>query len=80
MPSTDRRLVVLKGGVSVPLDAYLLLLSLEARGIATWREGDRVLLEPADRLTADDDRALRTWKPHLLTLLAYDAPLEVRPS
>lgn len=67
--STD--LVVLRGGVSVPAPAYVLLIDLEARGIRAWREGDRLLVEPADRLTPEDDQALRALKPHLLVLLAY---------
>lgn len=68
--STDQ-LVVLRGGVSVPAAAYVLLLDFEARGINIWREGDRLIVQPGDRLTRDDDRAIRTLKPYLLTLVAY---------
>lgn len=68
--STDQ-LVVLRGGVSVPAAAYVLLLDFEARGINIWREGDRLIVQPGDHLSQDDDRALRTLKPYLLTLVAY---------
>lgn len=70
MCSTDP-LVVLRCGISVPAAAYVLLLDLEARDIEVWREGDQLILEPAERLTPDDDRAIRVLKPFLLTLLSY---------
>lgn len=71
MSSTD--LVILRGGVSVPVAAYVLLVDLEARGVRVWREGDRLVVEPADRLTDDDRRALPALKLHLFSLLAYMA-------
>jgi hypothetical protein len=64
-------LVVLRCGVSVPAPAFVLLVDLEARDIQVWREGDAVVVEPADRLTDEDRRAIRALKPHLLVLLDH---------
>jgi hypothetical protein len=70
MSITDS-LVVLRGGISVPAAAYVLLVDLEARDIQVWRDGDAVVFEPADRLTDEDRGAIRALKPHLLLLLDY---------
>lgn len=69
MSATD--LVLLRGGLSVPAAPYVLLIDLEARGISVRRDGADLLVGPRDRLTADDDRALRTWKADILRLLDY---------
>lgn len=69
MSGTDR--VLLRGGLSVPVAPYVLLIDLEARGITVRRDGTDLLVGPRDRLTADDDRLLRAHKPDILALLAY---------
>lgn len=70
MTSTDP-LVVLRGGVSVPAPAYLLLLDFEGRGITIHRSGDCLTVGPSDRLTDADRATIRAYKPHLLALLDY---------
>lgn len=68
------KLVVLRGGVSIPAPAYLLYLDLEVRGIDIRKADNNMLsVGPADRLTDADRIALRTYKPYLLTLVNYSA-------
>jgi hypothetical protein len=64
---------VLRGGVSVPADAYRLALDLEARGVRLTRDGDALVVEPGNRLTAEDHRAIPVLKGYLLTVVDYDA-------
>jgi hypothetical protein len=68
--STDA-LVVLRGGFSVPARAFVLLLELEARGVRVWRDGSRLIVEPAESLTDEDHQLLPALKPQLLALLDY---------
>ena len=72
MNATD--LVVLNGGVSVPAAAYVLAISLEARGVHLATEGDDLLVGPRDRLTDDDRSAIRQLKPYLRQILNYCPP------
>jgi hypothetical protein len=66
------RYVVLRGGLAVPVAPILLLCELEARGIAVWREDDDVLVQPWQRVTDEERVALKRWKSHVLSLLAYE--------
>ena len=67
-------LVILRGGLTLPLPAVELALDLERRGIRLWTEDGEVLfVGPPKQLTDDDRVALRRWKPHVLALLAYEA-------
>ena len=72
MPSTSERYVVLRGGLSVPLEPVLLLLDLESRGFDVSREDDAILIRPKGRLTDADRNALKRWRPHVLALLSYE--------
>ncbi len=76
MSGTDR-LVVLRGGVSVPADAYLLTLSFEARGITLERSGDALMVGTSDHLTDADRQTIRACKPFLLTLADYCQRLDL---
>lgn len=67
----DDRFVTLKDGLIVPVPAYLLLLSLEQRGI-TIRDNDNELVVGPRELLTDTDRAgFKRWKWHLLMLLNH---------
>ncbi len=66
--------VVLRGGVSVPEDAYVLSVRLSMRGLVLTHEGDHLIVEPASLLTDVDRRAIRALKAHLCVLADYIAP------
>ena len=72
MSATD--LVFLKGGVSVPVAAYLLVIDLEARGVRLTGDGEDILVGPRALLTDRDRVAIRELKPHLLDIVIYCAP------
>ena len=73
--SASERFVALRDGPTVPLAPLLLLLSLEERGLHLREDGDVLVVQPAERLTADDCAAIRRWKWHLLMLMDYRPPL-----
>jgi|KBSMisStandDraft_5_1062788.scaffolds.fasta_scaffold15276_6 hypothetical protein len=66
-------LVVLRGGLTLPLAALRLAWALEARGLHLGVDGDLLRVGPRDLLTDDDRAELRRWKPHLLAMLEYSA-------
>jgi hypothetical protein len=70
MNATD--LVMLTGGISVPVNAYLLALALEARGVRLSSDGEDILVGPRDLLTDADRRAIRELKPHLRQIVGTD--------
>lgn len=74
MAASEGGYVLLAGGLCVPLEPFLLALELEARGFTVRRDGDALIVQPHDQLTADDCRRIRRWKPHLIALLEYRAP------
>lgn len=70
--TTSEKLVVLRGGVSVPVSAVVLLLDLEARGFSFSRPGpDTLRVSPPGQLTEADRVAIIQAKPHLLALVSY---------
>lgn len=72
-------LVVLRGGLTLPLPAVRLALGLEARGLhLRIEDGDVLVVGPRDRLTDEDRTLIRRWKLHLLTIVAYDAGTQER--
>jgi hypothetical protein len=71
---TESRLVMLRGGFTVPMEPVLLLLALEARGVCLSRDGDELLVQPGTRLTDQDRIELRRWRWHLLALVDYVPP------
>lgn len=64
-------LVMLRGGLTVPVAPVRLLLELEGRGFTLRQDGAALVVQPAEQLTAEDCTRIRRWKPHLLVLLAY---------
>ena len=69
--------VVLKGGLTVPLEALQLAWSLEARGATVGVDGIDLIVEgPRGLLTDADQVAIRRWKRQLMAIAAYRA-LEV---
>jgi len=62
---------LLRGGISVPAPAFVLLFDLEARDIRVTRDGPHLVVGPGDRITPELDRAIRALKPDLLRLLDY---------
>lgn len=65
------RYVTLRGGLTVP-EAAVLLLDLERRGTSVTRDGGSLVIRPFSQLTADMS-ALARWKSHALALLDYRA-------
>ena len=51
------------------MNAQALFRNLETRGFCLFREGDRLVIEPADGLTPRDVAALTAHKPALLALI-----------
>jgi hypothetical protein len=70
--------VTLRGGLTLPLAAVRLAFDLEDRGLHLRIDGDVLSVGPGDRLTDADRALIRRWKPHLLTIVAYDADLQER--
>ena len=66
------RLVILRGGLAVPVAALLLALDLEARGFRLTVDGDHhAHIAPADQLTDADRRAMDRWRHHLGAIVEY---------
>lgn len=68
--------VVLKGGLTVPLDAVRFALDLESRGGQLVAEGDDILIGPSSLITDEDRQAVRRWRRHLHAILAYDEAIQ----
>ena len=73
--TSDRsRYVVLRAGLTMPVEPLQLLWTLADRGVRLSRSpeaADRLHVEPASVLTPEDLVAVRRWKQHLLVLLDY---------
>ncbi len=65
--------VMLRGGLTVPLEPLLLALDLEARGIRLETDDADVIASPREKLTDADRQAVRRWKAHIITILHYTA-------
>lgn len=61
------------GGLTLPVEAVRLALSLEARGLHLAVDGDLLRVGPRGRLTAADRRSIRRWRDHLRAIALYDA-------
>ena len=67
--------VVLKGGLTLPLEALRLALALEDRGATFAVDGEDLVVDgPAGFLTEDDQLAIRRWKRHLMAIATYQPP------
>jgi hypothetical protein len=73
--AASNEIAVLKGGVSVLLPALKLALDLETRGFTfRVRDDGRLEVQPCQRLTNADARAIRAYRDDLIRLAQYDAP------
>lgn len=65
------QLVVLKGGVSVPKDAFLFALELEDRGFSFIADGDDLIVRPRARITDADRIRIKANKHQLVDIARY---------
>lgn len=63
--------VTLRAGITCPVTPILLMIDLESRGFKLAQDGDVLVVQPYQQLTADDCTEIRRWKAHLLALLTY---------
>lgn len=74
---SDPAVVLLRGGLTVPVDALRLAWALETRGLALTLDGDALVVAgPRGALSEADRAAIRRWREHLKAIASYDA-LEV---
>ena len=67
--------VVLKGGLTVPLEALQVAWSLEDRGATFDVEGSELVVDGPRSLLTDQDRtAIRRWREHLKAIASDQAP------
>jgi hypothetical protein len=67
--------VVLKGGVTVPLDALRFAWALENRGARLAVDGEDLIVEGPRGLLTDEDRAaIRRWRRDLKAIASYRVP------
>jgi hypothetical protein len=67
--------VVLKGGLTLPLEALRLALALEDRGATFAVDGEDLVVDgPCGLLTDADQVAIRRWKWHLMAIATYRPP------
>jgi hypothetical protein len=67
--------VVLKGGLTFPLEALQLAWALEDRGATFAVDGIDLVVDGARGLLTDADQvAIRRWKRHLMALATYWPP------
>ena len=69
--------VALRGGLTVPKAALLLVLDLERRGFRLSLDTDQQFhIEPAAGLTEADRAAIHRWRLHLGAIVQYQAPVQ----
>ena len=68
------RYVVLRGGLTLPVEPVIFALKLEERGFRLRRDGGTLIVQPANELTPEDRQCIRRWKHHLVTVIEYEAP------
>jgi hypothetical protein len=67
--------VVLKGGLSVPLEALQLAWALEDRGATFAVDGQDLVVDgPRGFLTDEDRTAIRQWRTVLKAIASYRVP------
>ena len=69
MSSTASDLVVLRGGLAVPLDALQLLWALEDKGCIIRMDGDDLLIGPRTKLDANDRARIAEHRDHIRALV-----------
>jgi hypothetical protein len=75
------RFITFKGGLTVPVAAWILALDLESRGIALAVDpADRACMMPSDpRVSPADRAAIQQWRVHLAAVLDYRVPHDQLP-
>jgi hypothetical protein len=76
MPAVTESVIVLRGGLTVPLGALQVLWDLEARGFDISEDAGMLVVAPKSRITADDDQAIREHRDELLTLVKYSEDIQ----
>lgn len=70
--------IELKGGLIVPADVIAFGCALEARGITLAVDGEKLRVRGSagapPALSEEDAAFIRARKPHLMALVAYEAP------
>jgi hypothetical protein len=67
--------VVLKGGLTLPLEALRLAWALESRGVTFAVDGEDLIVEGPRGLLTDEDRAaIRRWRRDLKAIASYRVP------
>ena len=75
MAGSEDRFVVLKGGLTLPVEPILLAPELEEHGFKITREEqDTLSVQPYQQLTRTDCARIRRWKSHLLAIGIYTPP------
>ena len=66
---------MLKGGLTLPLEALRLAWALEDRGATFAVDGEDLVVDgPPGLLTDADQVAIRRWKRHLMAIATYRPP------
>ena len=67
--------VVLKGGLTVPLEVLQLAWAFEDRGATLAVDGEDLVVEgPSGLLTNEDRIAICRWRRHLRAIASYRVP------
>ena len=69
LADSDSRYVLLKNGSVLAIEPLLLTLDLERRGFRLERDDDDIVVSPFSKLTDDDVKNLRAWKPDILRII-----------
>ena len=77
-PLSAASFVMLRGGLSVRIEAVRLLLDLEARGVRLEADGNDILIRSGAPVTEDDRQAPQRFKGYILALLDYVASEHVQ--
>ena len=71
-------LVALRGGLTVPAEAFRLAHQLSGRGLVVTVDGDRLRVSGPQgtkpELSEAEIAGIRRWKPHLIALVTYEPP------
>ena len=71
LPVSERRVVTLRDGLTVPVDALRILWGLEARHFGVSLDDGVLLVSPGSKLTARDRHAISQHREALCVLVRY---------
>lgn len=72
--SSATEMVLLSGGLSVSVDALKLGWDLEDRGFRMESVGDKLRVQPHEKLTPADVADIRRYRDELLAIARYEPP------